>query len=389
MLTRAHIATLAFALIKTIHSAGLNYFSTDEFGKWAFHTDTPEGASQISMNTLMLLTMLGGIGINLFVSIPAFYRQFTPSTPIENAVDTRETSIGEKIVSLPLKAGAWSYGVMTAFLGYFLTQKLSELIASLSGTKTDDALWKLIIIDISALLVAAVVFLKYAAYDIKLCQNNANRISSAIIKRDLPFDKAAAITSILALLTLLIYPMQAFFFAKPALQNIPLINKSEFTVNALTAICCLVTFITVINWLPAIYDFFSQKSASADERAPLLSRREHALIKPLRAIAYGSGLLDSSAQGMAAFMGIIVVASTLFGLGAYSPFVIIAAALAMLNGIILNMSFSVAPGVNKTLNETRRFRLFQEKETPSTAVLLAAVNVESDVESGMNISQAP
>jgi hypothetical protein len=348
---RANTATLFFALGKIVHSAGLSYFSAEQFGQYISKTSEPEEIAKFTVNAFIILSILQSIVVNIFVNIPAFHRHITTTTP--PAIDQAENapSLPERLISSPLKAGAWTYTAMMAILGYFLTHQLSSLIASLSGTHDDDELWKSILVDICVAIVAGIVFLKYLTYDMKLCNENANRIAHAVTHRDIPINKAMVVSALLSLLTLSIYPVQAFFFAKPALENTPGIGRSSIAVDILTILSCLGTLITAFTWLPSIYDFFKSKQPGAQTGEGNEQPADNFLLRSAEGIAYFSGLHDAVIQGMSAYMGTIAVAA-LFDINPYG-WIIALAALAMLNTTLIHTAFSIVPGVNATMNDIR------------------------------------
>lgn len=370
MLTRANVATLIFAVGKIVHSAGLNYFSTEQFGQYISKTAEPEGIDKIVIESMVILAILHSLGVNIFVNIPAFHRNITSKRTDTLPEQSHKPTLPERLVSMPLKSGAWTYTIMMSILAYFLTHQLSKLIATLSGTQDDDAIWKSVLVDTAGIAVAAVVFLKYATYDMKLCNQNANRIAQSVVQRDIPFNKAMVISALLSLLTLTIYPMQAFFFAKPALENTPGINRSSIAVDILTILSCAGTFITAFTWLPSIYDFFKQEPTTLPTTAAATMENGAApdslLLRSLKATAYVTGLNDATVQGMAAYMGTIAVGKALFDADPYTPWIITLAALAMLNTTIIHTSFSVVPGVTATMNELRgRFQRSGERDVES------------------------
>lgn len=347
--TKTNFATLIFILGKTVHSAGLNYFSADEFMKYFFRTDEPDEQENIAVKIAITLAILGSAGVNLFVNFPAFRRNWTASSnesPLPS--DGANASFTEQLIRTPLKAGAWAYGGMTALLGYFLTHQLSELIAASTGTDAYDAAWKTIIIDIAGVFVATLVFLKYAAYDIQLSKKNADRIAAAMVNIDIPLDKSMLVTLIISLLTLTIAPMQAYFFAKPSLENTPVIKDIAMAVTILTILCCTVTAVAVSTWLPSIYDALhkilnpsdqSNDEKNKDDKTPAV------VAGIFKGTAHATGLLDATTQGLANYMGMIAVAQRVLGVDPYKATMITLASIALLNGTITHYAYSVAPGV--------------------------------------------
>jgi hypothetical protein len=358
MISRANAATLIFSIGKIIHSAGLNLFSAEQFGQYISKTTEPEGIDKLVIESIIFLAILHSVGVNIFVNIPAFHRNITNSTS-SNAAAAAEPaiipSLQERMISTPLKSGAWTYTIMMSILGYFLTHKLSDLMATLTGTQDDDTIWKTVMVDIAGIAVAAIVFLKYATYDMHLCNQNADRIAHSVVHRDIPINKAMVISALLSLLTLTIYPMQAFFFAKPALENTPGIQRSQIAVDLLTLLGCIGTFITAFTWLPSIYDFFNQQSGANQLATHPDTAQDNLLLRSLKAAAYVTGLNDATVQGMSAYMGVIAVSGALDA-HPYAPWVVTLAALAMLNTTIIHTSFSVVPGVTATMSEIRARR---------------------------------
>lgn len=380
--TRTNLATLIFALGKIVHSAGFNYFATEKFVHYLCKTDDPKDVEKIATETMIALAILASAGTNLFVFIPAFYRMLAPSEPTKELAIQATPRMAEKLISTPLRISAWTFGTMTGVLAYFLTQQLSRHIATLMGTN-DDAVWKSAVIDVSALMVASIVLLKYAAYDIKICKKNADRIAHGILTKEIPINKAMSITIPITLVTLAIYPMKAYFFAKPAMGSLPLIGPSEAAVNTLTAITCGATLVTSTTWMPSVYDFFNSSPQTVQAQRHVSP--PGFIGQALKIAAYTFGFYDASIQGMAAFMGMITVAEELFDSNPYTFWLIALATLAMVNAAIIYAAFSVVPGVEDTLRDCNAklhsVSLFKPKPLP--------LNYDSNEEIKSNYTPLP
>ncbi len=339
----------ASAISRLLFMAGKMYFSAKEGTEYMFRR-----ANTLPGIVVMAVLIAGDVIANLIVKVPAIYSYFLSEKEETAAEEAATLGWRGRVVETTLKSAGAGYGLMQVGVAYFSTSLIVKTAAELLGTTLDELPMQAEIPLQVALIIAAILASDtYLGYDYQLIKKNAHTIAEKIDKNDYSTDKMALTKTLLcSSLNLATYPALAYFLAKPTLSSIPGVNKyvGDVGINIGTGIACLTTLLTVVSWLPSIYQHFAPKDAnvqsvshSAANLAPACEKRL------LRGIAYPSGTIDSIGEGLTLFMSVLTVGTDLTNVNKYS-WIIAPAALAGLNGFSVNLLFSTLPGVHKLEN---------------------------------------
>jgi hypothetical protein len=301
-------------------------------------------------------------------TVPTYHKL---SNTDEQQDSEEESTLGWSgtIVKYGLRTSSLVYGGMTSVSAYFLTVYLSKALDSMISSDPNTALWKEIMIQGAGGIVAVANLVNYYTNDYQFVKGNSYLLAESIDQRHIACNIAMAKTLGAASLNLLSYPMQAFFFAKPSISNLPYVGKHLGTVgtNALSGLASATTFLTVVSWLPTIYKHFSTKPESHDQAAVISNNCGTISYK---VAAYTAGAIDSlgGGGGLGMYISVITTMSQIFGLNPYG-WIIGLAALCGLNATIMNLLFSVKQGEQTTLAIIFRSDASQPADLENQALL--------------------
>lgn len=298
-------------------------------------------------------------GIGVGVAGTAISTLLTKTIPTHAQVSSSHAGDGDAELQ-PLGWGGWLtsgalrssgmvYGGMSAVSAYFLTTVISEGLNSLVSEESGVALWKEILIQISAVIVAGATFYNYYTNDYRYIRQNTRVIGEGVDERHFPLNKSMAKTLATSSLNLATYPMQAYFFSKPAIDKLPYVGKALGSVgsNIVGGLASAATFLTVVTWLPSVYKHFNEPPGHNDHQASAIPVNCQSI--SYKIASYASGAVDSiGSNGLGPFISVIFTLNNLYGLNPYG-WIIGIAALCALNAAFMNLLFSVKEGTNSTL----------------------------------------
>lgn len=116
-------------------------------------------------------------------------------------------------------------------------------------------------------------------------------------------------------------------------------NMSIQWIAALSSVTAFVASLTTT--LPAIHEYLSR----IESYKPISTHW-----KILRYSTYAAGLVDSGANGLGNFLGIVTIANDILHISLYNYYVILIAMGCGISATLLNFSFSIRQGFNEVVN---------------------------------------
>lgn len=346
---------------RVIYNAGQTLYSVGSAVKYFNGENHPAGFAGTAV------AVAGTIGSTLLgKSVPTYDRIAHPERHTLDELAPLNT--GGKVVDYSLRTSGLIYGGMTSMSAYFLTIVLSKYLDSLLTNDPETALWKEVLMQIGGAAVAGANFYNYFSNDYRFIKQNTHQIAESVDQRSIACNMTMLKTMGTSALNLLTYPMQAYFFAKPAISNIPYVGEKLGPVgtNVLTGVACATTFLTVVSWLPSVYNHFS--ATSRDENQQEIVVPVNCKTTSYKIAAYTTGLIDSiGGSGLGPFISVVFTMNQLFGSNPYG-WIIGLAALCGLNAMFMNLLFSVKQGTKSTLETLYR----TDVDVRETEPLLAA-----------------
>lgn len=341
---------------RVIYNAGQTFYgmvSVTNYFMGNGNSASASGLGGIGGTTGNAIAVAGTISSTLLVkTIPTYDQIAHPERHTQQALS--ELKVGGKIVDYSLRGSGLIYGTITSISGYFLTTVLSEAIDSLVSTEPETALWKEIVMNVAGGVVAIASFYNYFSNDYRFIKQNTHQIAASIDERHIACNKIMAKTLGTTALNLATFPAQAYFFAKPAIKNIPYLGEKMGPIgsNVLTGIACLTTFLTVVSWLPSVYNHFAATTRDENQREIVIP--VNCKTRSYKIASYVTGAIDSVGNnGLGPFISVIFTMNQLFGSDPYG-WIIGLAALCGLNAMFMNFLFSVKQGTNSTLETIYR-----------------------------------
>ncbi|VVC76334.1 hypothetical protein AQUSIP_16450 [Aquicella siphonis] len=335
-----YVVTGISVVSRAIYNGGQGFYSLIKVMDYFKATGHPAATAAIGVG------VTGTVGSTFLVKTVPTYSQVSSSPQNE---EQAPLGWGGWITDGALKTSGMIYGGMNAVSAYFLTTLISEGLNNLVSAEAETALWKDILIQIGAVIVAGATLYNYYTNDYRYIKQNTRIIGESVDERHFALNKSMAKTLATSSLNLVTYPMQAFFFAKPSIAGLPYLGKALGTTgtNILSGLASGTTLLTVVSWLPSVYKHFNQQPG-ADAQAVVIPANCKTI--SYKIASYTTGTLDSlGSNGLGPFISVIFTMNTLFQLNPYG-WIIGLAALCGLNAFFMNLLFSTKEGTDSTLN---------------------------------------
>lgn len=290
-------------------------------------------------------------GCTLFIisitRVPAIRLQFGSGLQEKNIAHPFANSCCKKYAYHMLVCFNSAAGVFSSIGAYLGTVTIVEFISGLGNYHVHT-----IFTQAFAILVAISSFASYYSFNIRKAKINSihliEKINFQIPK--LLMNKIVLKTMIVSFLNVASVPFIAYFLTRNALYKMPYMDLllSAYHIKWIAAFSAFTALIAnLTTTVAAMHEYFieSEKEDRSKEPAFWLS---------LRYITYAAGLIDSSANGLGNFLGVITISHDVFNTSLYNDYIILIAIGCGMSATLLNLAFSIRQGFNDVANYYQR-----------------------------------
>lgn len=279
---------------------------------------------------------------------PAIHRQFHA----ERIPDLflKIESIYRKAIYYFLMIANISAGIFSSAGAYLGTITIIEFVAITFNHPIVNT-WQVTLAQLFSLFIAASSFAAFYSFNMHKAKINSIKLASLNKKNsNALFSKTAFKTLIVSLLNIISLPFIAYFLTKHAFHKMPCLLSyvSSNVIKCIaffSAITALVSSLTTT--VAAMYEYFGEVKSS--------DHNESTFLASFRYITYMTGIVDCSAGGLGAFLGVLTVTNDLFF--APNQYVILLAIGSALSYAVLIFSFSVRQGFNDVIEYIHRRKI--------------------------------
>lgn len=329
-----------FSVGKIIAATGQTLFSTHH----ALHYIFSNLSTSAFFNIISFVTASCTLCVIVITRIPAIYKQFQWRLKQRVvAAHLYDDSIYQTLSYNLLVFCNITAGIFSSVGAYLGTITIVEFIASFYH---NDITANGIVpyTQICAIFIACASFASYYSFNIQKAKINSIKIINHCNPiNTFKINKVFIKTFMMSFLNIVSVPFIAYFLTKSALYKMPYLSgilpaasiKCIATFSAMTAlIASLTTTVT------AMYDYFSEIDNIT------FNHKDSGSWRLLRYITYGTGLVDSSANGLGNFLGIITISHDVLNTELNNRYVVMIAIGSGISATLLNLAFSIRQGFN-------------------------------------------
>lgn len=343
---KQHLAIIAlFSFGKIVASSGQTLFSTHHALSYILK-NTSIGSL---INTISVIAAFCTLVVISITRIPAIYKQFqvNPEHKVM-AANLYKENFYQKFSYNTLVSCNIAAGIFSSVGAYLGTITIIDFVANFYRHSTANSL--VAYTQISAIVIAFASFSSYYAFNIQKAKTNSIKIINHINQTNVfQINKVFIKTFMISFLNIVSVPFIAYFLTKSALYKIPHLSyllpaASIQLIAGFSAITALIASLTTT--VAAMHEYFTEQDNISSRQTDTLSWLT------LRYITYGTGLIDSSANGLGNYLGVIAISHDVFNTDLCNQYVVIIAVGCAISAALLNLAFSIRQGFNALIHGT-------------------------------------